>query len=180
MQLKTRPSSNVPDQRRLEQALENARWLHTELEDLSRALVSRITATMTDAADDELGYHALWVDQMQRLLEESSARIEEVKRYSNKRLFFIVVSKDSVGIVTYGKNIWVDGDMVPTLPKSGTDEYAVMVKWFVDNRGFNPAREKLDWKLVRDVCNELAEKGEPMPPGIKLYSKEKIRITDHK
>ena len=102
--------------------------------------------------------------------------MKEAKELNARRLFYVLVSRESDGFMAHDKKFRIDGDMLPKPPKQDTPQYQELLRWIQNSEWAELVKPKVEFNVLRKICNELAERGEPMPPHVKLSHKAKVRV----
>ncbi len=169
----------IPLQGKLSAALEAQRQAFTIATDALIELDQRIQKTLVgDVTPLEAGYHEAWLRQVTALLEELQQRFSIVQRYSQQRLIALAVGQEAyeIEVPELKQKFTLDADLLPSPPARGTPEYQALVAWLKE-RVAGVVVEDLKWSPLKTLCEELTARGEPLPPGVKVSPKMKVKVT---
>jgi hypothetical protein len=170
-------SSDIDLSDELKAVIEKGWKLREQINQAMGNLKAQITATLHYAPDAEMGEHALWLRQLKEIINGFKSQIDDLDELSKRRMFHVLVSRESDGFIALGKKFRIDGELLPTCPKKNTVEYDELVAWIKNSEHKEAIQEEIVWKRMKKVCEDLAEKGKPFPPHVKKSPKVSLRIS---
>lgn len=175
--LELRGAEDVPLAATLANGVTLARNLFEHLLGALEQLDARVRGSLAEATDSELAYHQLFVREVDEVLSRLVKRAKEVSELNEWRITKILADRDSEGFVAFDRKFLSESDLVPGAPAERTQEYSEFLGWLKNSEYAGLVKETVSWQSLKKLCNELAEKGEPPPPHVKLYPKLKVRVS---
>lgn len=158
--------------------MERFRQLHGALIGFAGQLERHMLDNFVSGKDSEVALYELWIRSSSELLSDMQTALNGLSDLSTKRISHMLMSRESDGFIAFGRRFIIDADLLPTAPKKGSEESAALLSWLKSGQYAGLVEEKIHWAGLKKIVEELAEKGEPPPPGInKLSPRLKIRVS---
>lgn len=154
--------------------LETVRDLHPRAIEVTEVLRNRMTEV--EVTDLELAYHELAIREVEDALGEVLKRVAELRKKNAERFLRVLVPRGVDGIVALGKKFTVDSELAPKPPPYGSDLHVEMLRWFAESQYHDKVKTDVAWQSLKAIVNELAEQGQPNPPGVGTFVQPKVKV----
>lgn len=166
----------IPYAQEAAQALNHLRKMHAYLTDVIFRLEGRAKSSMVDATDGEMAAHKLFVRESLQLTEDVTKKLKSLDQWNANRANMILMGRGSLAFLALGHVFEIDVELLPGMPKKNEpDKKLELLDWMRRSPYADSIMESIHFKTMQRICEELAEKGEPAPPHVKLYPKAKLK-----